>query len=371
MKIGFYSCMTGMPWGGSEILWLRTAKMFRHAGHDVSANYKWWPSQAQPLADLQQLGGNVFLRDAPVTGWKRMLGGKQVDQDVRWLQEEKPDAVLFTLGFHPDRFELADECVRLGIPYGINVQCASDTFFIHGNALDDYRRWYQNAKRVFFVSEENQNKVENNIALNLSNACVIANPFKVPYDSNPAWPTDTDGLSLAVVGRVHFQSKGQDLIVDVMKQDKWKQRNLKIRFYGQDQGNARQLKELINLYDLKNQMTFGGYVPDVRQVWEQHHGLLLPSRYEGAPLVVIEAMLCNRFAISTDIGRNRELMDDNYSGFIADAATVPLLDDAMERAWQQRDQWQAIGKLAGQHIRERYPEDPIAEFMHHIQSLAS
>ena len=118
-------------------------------------------------------------------------------------------------------------------------------------------------------------------------------------------------------------------------------------------------------------MTFGGYVPDVRQVWEQHHGLLLPSRYEGAPLVVIEAMLCNRFAISTDIGRNRELIDDNYSGFIADAPTVALLDDAMERAWQQRDQWQEIGKLAGQHIRERYPEDPIAEFMNHIQSLAS
>jgi glycosyltransferase involved in cell wall biosynthesis len=364
--------MTGMPWGGSEILWLRTAKMFRHAGHDVSVNYKWWPSQAQPLTDLEQLGGKVCLRDQPTKArWKQMFTGKQVDQGVRWLQDERPDAVLFTLGFHPDRFELADECVRLGIPYGINVQCASDTFFIHGNAVDDYRRWYQNAKRVFFVSEENQHKVQNNIALNLDNSCVIANPFKVPYDSNPAWPDEKAGLSLAVVGRIHFQSKGQDLIVDVMKQDKWKQRNLNIRFYGQDQGNARQLKELIKLYDLKDQMTFGGYVPDVRQVWEQHHGLLLPSRYEGAPLVVIEAMLCNRFAVSTDIGRNRELIDDNYSGFIADAPTVALLDDAMERAWQQRDQWQEIGKLAGQHIRERYPEDPIAEFMNHIQSLAS
>lgn len=366
--------MTGMPWGGSEILWQRTAKMLQHAGHETCVNYKWWANPAQPLADLEQLGGRVFLRDAPANavGWKKLFGSKkQVDEGARWLQEQKPDAVLFSLGFHPDRLDLADECIRLGIPYGINIQCASDTFFIHGNGLDDYRRWYQHAKQVFFVSGENQHKVENNLALKLSNACVIANPFKVPYDSDPAWPGEDDGLSLAVVGRIHFQSKGQDLITDVMKQDKWKQRNLKIRFFGQDQGNARQLKELINLYGLKKQMSFGGYVPDVRQVWEQHHGLLLPSRYEGAPLVVIEAMLCNRMAISTDIGRNRELIDDNESGFIADAPTVALLDDAMERAWQKRDQWQAIGKLAGQHIRQRYPEDPIAEFMYHLQSLVS
>ena len=369
--------MSGMPWGGSEILWLRTAKMLRNEGHDICANYKWWPSQAQPLTDLQNLGGSVTLRGEPQRRHNRWFGGKGLKsadeggEGIRWLNKERPDAVLFTLGFHPDPYPLADECVRLGIPYGVNVQCASDTFFIHGNAVDNHRRWYQNAKRLFFVSEENQVKVENNIAVNLTNACIVANPFKVPHDANPDWPSDREGLRLAVVGRIHFQSKGQDVIVGVMKQDKWKQRNLKICFYGQDQGNARQLKELINLNGLKEKMSFGGYVPDVRNVWEQHHGLLLPSRYEGAPLVVIEAMLCNRLAISTDIGRNRELMDDNVSGFIANAATVPLLDDAMERAWQQRNQWQSIGKLAGQHIRERYPEDPIAEFSDHLKSLTS
>jgi glycosyltransferase involved in cell wall biosynthesis len=74
-------------------------------------------------------------------------------------------------------------------------------------------------------------------------------------------------------------------------------------------------------------------------------------------------------AISTNIGRNHELMDDNISGFIAEGATVALVDDALERAWQQRDRWQEIGKLAGQHIRERYPEDPIGEYADKIQKL--
>ena len=114
----------------------------------------------------------------------------------------------------------------------------------------------------------------------------------------------------------------------------------------------------------------GGFVDDVKKIWEEHHGLLLPSRYEGAPLVVIEAMLCNRMVVATNIGRNEELIDDGKTGFIAEGPTVRLIDEALERAWNARENWQPMGELAGKQIRERYPEDPIAEFADRLLSLA-
>ena len=64
-----------------------------------------------------------------------------------------------------------------------------------------------------------------------------------------------------------------------------------------------------------------------------------------------------------------ELIDDNDTGFIAEGATINLVDDALERAWQKRDQWEEMGKIAGQHIRERYPEDPVQEFADRIKAL--
>jgi glycosyltransferase involved in cell wall biosynthesis len=224
---------------------------------------------------------------------------------------------------------------------------------------------------VFFVSDENRLKMQNNIALKLDNAEIVANPFNVNFDASPEWPPTDPDFRVALVGRVHFQSKGQDLIVDVMKQEKWRKRNIKIVFYGHDQGNMKQLLELIKMHELEDQLIFSGFSNDVEDIWRDNHALLLPSRYEGAPLVVIEAMLCNRIAITTDIGRNRELIDDNESGFIADGATINLLDDALERAWQKRDQWKQMGQLAGQHIRERYPQDPIRDFADKIYSLAN
>jgi glycosyltransferase involved in cell wall biosynthesis len=257
----------------------------------------------------------------------------------------------------------------LGIPYAINVQCASNFFFIHSDNLDDYRRWYQRAECVCFVSTENQHKVENNLAVNLTNAEIVANPFNVPFDACPDWPLTDPAYRVAVVGRVHFQSKGQDLVVDVMKQDKWRNRNIEVNFYGQDQGNLGQLEALIRLNGLERQLKYAGFVDDVREIWNQNHALLLPSRYEGAPLVVIEAMLCNRIGIVTDIGRNRELIEDGVSGFVADGAIIRLLDAALERAWQQRKRWQEMGEVAGQHIRQRYPQDPIRAFADRIVQL--
>ncbi len=374
MKFGFYSCMTGLPWGGSEVLWHRAARLLQDENHEVAVNYKWWPNKAYPLQQIEEHGGSVWLRNAPKTyleGKKEALRNwlSRNGTTGSWLETERPDAVLITLGYHPDQAPIAAECHRLGIPYGINIQCASSFFFIHGDRLDEYRQWYKNATRVFFVSEENQLKLENNIACRLENAEIVANPFNVQYDAAPEWPVTEPEFRVAFVGRVHFQSKGQDLVIDVMKQPKWRERNLKVVFYGHDQGNMRQLLELIKMHGLEEQLVFSGFSEEVEDIWRDNHALLLPSRYEGAPLVVIEAMLCNRIAITTDIGRNRELIDDNESGFLAAGPTIDLLDDALERAWQKRHEWEQMGQLAGQHIRQRYTSDPVGEFADKIKGL--
>ena len=105
-----------------------------------------------------------------------------------------------------------------------------------------------------------------------------------------------------------------------------------------------------------------GFEPNIEGVWSQHHALLLPSRYEGLPLAVVEAMLCGRVCIVTDVGGNAELVEDNESGFVAAAPTVPLLDEAMERAWNRRHEWRQMGQSAARRVRERVSPDPVGDF---------
>ena len=68
MRIAFFSTMGGLPWGGSEELWCRTANAFLDRGHEVAFNSLKWPTVAAPLQRLIDRGaaGRTFARAA---GW--------------------------------------------------------------------------------------------------------------------------------------------------------------------------------------------------------------------------------------------------------------------------------------------------------------
>jgi glycosyltransferase involved in cell wall biosynthesis len=77
-------------------------------------------------------------------------------------------------------------------------------------------------------------------------------------------------------------------------------------------------------------------------------------------------MMCGRVPITTNVGRACELIDDNVSGFIAQAATETLLDEALERAWKHRDDWRAMGQRAAHAIRSRHSLNPAEDFADRI-----
>jgi glycosyltransferase involved in cell wall biosynthesis len=112
-----------------------------------------------------------------------------------------------------------------------------------------------------------------------------------------------------------------------------------------------------------------GHVEDVHAIWQEHDALILPSRMEGTPLALIEAMLCSRTAIVTDVAGNGELIEDNVSGFLAKAPTEELLDEALERAWQRRGEMTALGRAARERVLEMVPADPVGDFGNRLVQL--
>jgi glycosyltransferase involved in cell wall biosynthesis len=176
---------------------------------------------------------------------------------------------------------------------------------------------------------------------------------------------------LACVARIHFGSKSQDLVLRVLRQPKWRSRPLRVSLWGADHGSLKQVRRLIELYGLENQVCYAGVHDNIEALWSEHHGLLLPSRVEGNSLALIEAMLCGRIAITTKVGRAAELIVDNKTGFLAPAPTAELLDETLERAWQSRHEWQAMGARAAAAIRQRHSLKPAEDFAQRALGLAS
>ena len=199
------------------------------------------------------------------------------------------------------------------------------------------------------------------------NAEIVRNPFLVSGNPLP-WPGNQDhSIKLACVARLEAGEKGQDILLQVLARPRWRNRNLSVSFFGAGH-NGQALRELAGRLALKN-VDFPGFVSDVESIWKTHHALVLPSRAEGLPLALVEAMLCGRFGIVTDEGGSSEVVEDGRTGFIASAAKPDELDNAMERAWAVREDWESIGNVAGMAIRTMVPLDPAASFTAKLHSL--
>lgn len=205
-------------------------------------------------------------------------------------------------------------------------------------------------KNSYFVSERNLITTQRSICCNLENSYVISNPANLKSFDSIEYPKIVDEvINFACVARLDCMFKAQDVLISVFSKDKWLNRNWKLNFYG-DGRDLPYLKELVVYYNLNSSVTFHGHVQNVVDIWKDNHILILPSLAEGTPLSLIEAMVCGRPAIVSDVGGNSELIEDGINGFIIPASIVKQCDLIIEKAWQNRNKWQEMGLEARKQV---------------------
>ena len=172
---------------------------------------------------------------------------------------------------------------------------------------------------------------------------------------------------MACVARLDGVTKGHDLLLQALSLPHWRERNVRVSLVGKGL-NERVLRSLADTLRLTS-VEFLGQQDNIEEVWSKHHALVLPSRFEGMPLVVVEAMLCGRVCIATDVGGNRELIRDGINGFLVKAATTELLDEAMNRAWNCRARLREMGETARTDARAWVSADPGEDFARELMAL--
>lgn len=368
-------------WGGSEELWSATAAVLASDGHRVTV-FKSGVDESEPrIRRLRALSCPIRdLARFPLAPRRlftliRLLGsGAAYAHEIARLRiglalSHRPHLVVVSQGGNHDGFPFAEVCRRLGLPYVIVSQKASELYWPEDWQQTTIAAVYRAARACFFVSEHNRRLTEEQLGFPLPHAAVVRNPFLVPWGPRTDWPDDGNGLRLACVGRLHPKEKGQDLLLHVLARPRWRDRPLSVTFYG-DGLQRDSLERMARNLELSS-VTFAGFARDVAAIWDDHHGLILPSRCEGMPLALVEAMLSARVPIVTGVGGNAEIVDDCQTGYVAAAPTVDALDEAMERAWTQRHRWREIGAAAAARIRTLVPREPERCFAERLVQLVT
>lgn len=373
-------------WGGSEELWGRSIPPLQQAGFSISV-LKYYINRQHPEF-IKLASQNVRLIEIFPTGdILKRIGKKLVktyhetmvairkspprpedfSSFIRIIRNEAPALVVISQGINFDGLKLAYQCLLLNIPYVVIAQKAVDFYWPHKNDRAFMLKALLGAEKTFFVSHHNLRLTEEQFGKRLPNGQVIFNPVKLSGNI-VAFPETSGPYKLACLGRLFLLDKGQDLLIRILASEKWKARPVSVSFIGKGDDETA-LKDMAALLDVKN-VDFKGHIHDVERMWEEYHALILPSRSEGLPLSMVEAMSAGRPVIISNAGGNAELVEEGVTGFIGypDEASF---EAAMERAWERRNEWEKMGEKAAEFVKTNVPESPEIDFAQMIVHLVN
>lgn len=363
-KIAFIAANEYVPWGGSEYLWAAAAEKLAERGVEVSVSVPEWGKPVKEVEQLRAAGCRVFHRPRPSLfhrGARRLFPGLEYARHVSKLAA-RADLIVVSQGDHLQGLPWMEALRSRGYRYATIVQGVAETKWPEDDIIDRLAPVYEGARVAYFVSQASLALTRHMLVAPLSNGRVVRNPFNVSYGARPPWPSRAAAeLSLAFVSRLEILGKGHDLLIQVLSLPRWRERDIRVSLFGEGP-NEHALRRWIANAKLDN-IQLSGFVDGVEQIWAAHHALVLPSRYEGMPLVLVEAMLCGRPSIITDVGGVRELVRDNVNGFLAKAPTVELLDEAMGHAWENRHRLKEMGEHAAIDVRKFVTADPVEDFV--------
>jgi glycosyltransferase involved in cell wall biosynthesis len=105
---------------------------------------------------------------------------------------------------------------------------------------------------------------------------------------------------------------------------------------------------------LSPRVQFVGQLDDVGGLLAAADGVIVPSRWEGLPLVLLEAMARGRPIVATAVGGVADAIEDGVTGTLVPPDDAAALAVALENLHRRADRAWRLGQAAAEVARERY-----------------
>ena len=175
-----------------------------------------------------------------------------------------------------------------------------------------------------------------------------------------------DCLIFLTVARFDFQ-KGYDILLHAIYflRDKLNYRKNAFVLVG-DGETLSEMKALSQRLGVNKFVYFIGRRNDVYQLMKQANFLILPSRWEGLPITLIEAGYCQLAVITSDTWGNNEIIQNRETGLLHDNESAQSLADTILNALDTETDWNSMRENLSGRIRKNYNIHGMIHQLEHI-----
>ncbi len=164
-----------------------------------------------------------------------------------------------------------------------------------------------------------------------------------------------DGPKICYVGRLS-EEKGVRFLVNAARSIKDQVNDAKLVIVGAGP-LENELKLMVNNSDLLENVIFLGYIDNVFKVLKQVDVFVLPSRSEGCPISVVEAMSMELPVVATNVGGTPELVVDRETGILVPYNDSEKLGKAIVEAFENRRSSNSMGINGRERAFKKFHQD--------------
>lgn len=290
--------------GGAENIVIHLAEKMFERGHQVNIVYLF-----KYLPQLKPKYSEISIYSLDIQNYMNLSLG--MIKFFKIFNGFKPDIVHSHL-YHSNIF------CRLAKSFmNFKLICS-----VHGNnegtanGLKLYRYTDKFSNLNTHVSESGLEKFIGKKALKHNNSIVVHNGV----DTNRFKPhnilsNQDDTVKFIAIGRLAPEKDFENLLNAFSEVTKVTTKSVHLNIVG-DGSEKDKLVSLTKKLKLEETVSFLGNRKDIPELLNQSDSLVLSSKFEGLPTVIMEAMACGIFVIATDCGGCREIMAQ--SGLIVD-----------------------------------------------------
>ena len=238
---------------------------------------------------------------------------------VSFVESFKPDIVVFHSIYELKQIPYSMYCTRHGIPYVV---------VFHGGASRDnakkhwfrkkianilfYNRYIKNAKRVIYL---NKNERMKSVFVKINDRySIIPNGINLP---KTVYKYEEVVTTISFISRLDYYGKGLDILLPVIKRlanEGWNDK-LHFNFYGQP--DLRMINRIAEIGEIAS---YKGFVKgkEKNNAFSDSDIIILPSRSEGMPMTILEALSYGKPCIITEMTNMADVVTENNCGWVTE-----------------------------------------------------
>lgn len=154
-----------------------------------------------------------------------------------------------------------------------------------------------------------------------------------PCSFNSHWESNANrNKTILAVGNLdRYHHKGFDNLIPLIAPILKNHKDWNLTFVGGGKNGLAYLTQLKNQYDIDDQVSFTGFIKDVNILMQQSEIFVLPSRYEGLPMALLEAMSQGMACIAYNCKTGpADIIDNGKDGLLIEDQNMEAMQKGLE-----------------------------------------